>query len=135
MVLKLVTQPKLTLDRLLRRRKTTLKRWLEEIGLTTYPDVLQKCKRLGILPPSEEEFLVAWPTPVTNPTSGVVVLPEIPVINAETGAQFDPEIFAGFDPRPDDLTEPLTAEEAVSSPGDEPTAASPRKYRKRKDES
>jgi len=67
----------------------------------------------------------------------VIVLPEIPITHAETGVQFEPEIFAGLVSDFDMIgrDEPKSAEIGSTKAGDEPTTTAPtRKYRKKKDE-
>lgn len=94
---------------------------------------------MGIVPPSEASFLEVYPVPVTNPTSGVIVLPEIPVISAETGAPIEcdcvtteqiiwPERFLQ-----QEMTE---AARMILGDAQEPSLeASQKKSRKKKDES
>lgn len=87
---------------------------------------------MGIVPPTETDFLIVYPTPVSNPSSGVIVLPEIPVISAETGEPIEcpaddevqwPERFMQHE-----LTEALQ-QDTFS----QPTEASPKKSRKKKE--
>ncbi len=84
--------PKLKLSDLLRRRKMTLRRLLDEFGITTFEGLCTRCTRMGVLPPSETEFKVAFPDPpVNNPPEGVIVLEPPPVIDEITGREIDPD--------------------------------------------
>lgn len=80
-------QPKsqIKLEDLLRRRKTTLKKFVSDRGITTYHELLQSCSRLGVLAPSSEVFLSNINTYVSNPAAGVVVIPPLDVISESTG--------------------------------------------------
>lgn len=72
---------KVTLVNLLRRKKTTLKRYLEENGIVTYELLASRCNSMGALPPSEAEFKAAQGTTkyeVSSPTEGIVVIPPLP---------------------------------------------------------
>jgi hypothetical protein len=84
-------QPRLKLSDLLRRRKTTLKQMLLDRGISTHQALVTWCDRIGVVPPTEEEFKAAWPTPVNSPQEGVVVLEPPPVIDEHTGHQIDPD--------------------------------------------
>jgi hypothetical protein len=69
-------QAKLRLADLLRRRRTTLKAFMDELGLTTHSGLCLYCARLGVQPPSSEEFYAVFPAvPQANSAAeGVVVL-------------------------------------------------------------
>lgn len=103
---------------------------------------MQTCNRLGVVPPSEEEFLGVYPTPVTNPTSGVIVLPEILIVSAETGAPIECDVPATCDEEHTAWPDSFLEKEAVDSAhaGHEAvklayTEGSQKKSRKKKDES
>ena len=66
--------PRLKLSDLLRRRKMTLRQLLDEFGITTYDSLIERCNRMGVAPPTENEFLVVAPSPVNNPSEGVFVI-------------------------------------------------------------
>lgn len=84
--------PKLKLGDLLRRRKMTLKHLLSELGITTYEGLVIRCERMGVSPPSVDEFKVAFDTgPVNSPTEGIVVLEPPPVIDEISGKKIDPD--------------------------------------------
>jgi hypothetical protein len=84
-------QPRLKLSDLLRRRKTTLKQMLLDRGITAYGTLVIWCDRIGVLPPTEEEFHEVVPVPVNSAQEGVVVLEPPPVVEEQTGRQIDPE--------------------------------------------
>lgn len=83
--------PRLTLLNLLRRRRTTLARYVRESGVQTYSALVTQCERLGVLPPSVKEFEDAFPQAVTCPTDGVVVVEPMPVVDDLTGNLIDPD--------------------------------------------
>lgn len=89
MVLK--NQPRLKLSDLLRRRKMTLQQMLSEHGITTYETLTIRCDRMGVVPPTEQEFRAVVKVPVNNPQQGVVVLEPPPVVDDLTGREIDPE--------------------------------------------
>lgn len=66
--------PRLKLSNLLRRRKMTLRQLLDEFGITTYDSLIERCNRMGVAPPDENEFLAVAPIPVNNPSEGVFVV-------------------------------------------------------------
>ena len=84
-------QPRLKLSDLLRRRKTTLKQMLLDRGITAYGTLVIWCDRIGVVPPTEEEFRAVVPVPVNSAQEGVVVLEPPPVVEEQTGRQIDPE--------------------------------------------
>ena len=84
-------QPRLRLSDLLRRRKTTLKQMLLDRGISAYGTLVIWCDRIGVVPPTEEEFREVVPTPVNSAQEGVVVLEPPPVVEEQTGRQIDPE--------------------------------------------
>lgn len=52
----------------------TLRQLLDEFGITTYDSLIERCNRMGVAPPTEDEFLVVAPSPVNNPPEGVFVI-------------------------------------------------------------
>jgi hypothetical protein len=89
MVLK--NQPRLKLSDLLRRRKMTLKQMLDEHGITTFETLVLRCNRMGVTPPSEDDFYAVVKRPVNSPQEGVVVLEAPPFVEEQTGREIDPE--------------------------------------------
>lgn len=63
---------------LLRRRKTSLKKFLNEFGIISYELLKIRCNSMGVIPPSEEDFSAVIGSPVmhglSSPTEGIVVL-------------------------------------------------------------
>jgi hypothetical protein len=81
---------------LLRRRKTTLEKFLKDTGIVTYELLVERCSSMGVVAPTREQFSSVRGNPetyeVSSPTEGVVVLspPEkITVISEASGAQID----------------------------------------------
>lgn len=82
--------PKIKLENLLRRRKITMKFFLNELGITTYESLLNKCDRMGVMAPTYEEFIDATSGDVvSNPTEGVVVIEPLPIVKESTGDVID----------------------------------------------
>ena len=84
---------KVTLINVLKRRKSSLKRFLEETGIVTYELLRTRCDSMGVIPPEEQEFLDATgayatgTATVSSPAEGVIVLNTPKVINELTGLQ------------------------------------------------
>ncbi|MFA6608957.1 MAG: hypothetical protein WCT07_03570 [Candidatus Paceibacterota bacterium] len=72
--IKVRNAPRLKLSDLLRRRKMTLKLFMDEFGITTYEALAIRCKRLGVQPPDESAFVALNMPLVSSPTEGVIVL-------------------------------------------------------------
>ena len=66
---------------ILRRRRKTLAKFMAETGITTFELLKDRCKSMGVSPPTEKQFLDVvgskLPT-VTSQAEGVVVL-EAPI--------------------------------------------------------
>jgi len=89
------------LEDLLRRRKTNLNQFIKDRGITTYEGLDSLCKRLGVLTPNQDSFFQCVEKYVSNPSSGVVVIPPPLVIHESTG---EPELgeedsFEDFQPQ------------------------------------
>lgn len=78
MIVTLKNEPQLTLGNLLKRKKMTLKQFLDEFGITTYTSLCTKCERIGVLAPSEDDFNKLNTEIVSNPAEGVVVVEIVP---------------------------------------------------------
>lgn len=119
-------QPRLKLADLLRRRRTTLSAFVAELGVTTHASLAIWCKRMGVVPPTHEEFVIALPLAekVNSAQEGVIVLEPPPVVDAETGMPIDPD--APVLPGVEVLTD-APAETAVEGPSDVPQKKTRRK--------
>ena len=86
-------QPRLKLADLLRRRRSNLKAFIAELGVTTHAGLAIWCERMGVSAPSVEEFELAFPSTklVNSPQEGIIVLEPPHVVDAETGAVIDPD--------------------------------------------
>lgn len=84
-IVRLKNLPKLTLMILLKRRRRTLRQFMDEFGITTYEELKTRCERIGVVAPSLEAFKQANPTIVNSPTEGVLVLEAPPVVHEHTG--------------------------------------------------
>lgn len=69
---------KLTLDSLLRKKRSTLENFLKETGIVTYETLEMRCNSIGVIPPEKEKFLKAMGNPIvheySSPAEGIVVL-------------------------------------------------------------
>lgn len=85
--------PRLRLADLLRRRRTTLTTFVGSLGVTTHAALAIWCDRMGVIPPTQEEFDVSFPlsSRVNSAKEGVIVLQAPPVIDEFTGNEIDPE--------------------------------------------
>lgn len=85
-------QPKsqIKLDDLLRRRKSTLKDFIKDRGITTYEGLDSTCKRLGVLTPDHSAFIECVGRYVSNPAAGVVVVSPSIVVKESTGEPKEP---------------------------------------------
>lgn len=82
MKVKLNNYPNITLENLLKRRKSNLPKFLSETGITTYEFLIERCNRLGVAPPSLQTFQsIVPPQQLSSPTEGVVILPPPTLIN------------------------------------------------------
>lgn len=70
----LKNKPQLTLMKLLKRRKMSLKQFILEQGITTYELLTNRCHTLGVLEPNKHEFDKIQPKVVTNQNEGIVVI-------------------------------------------------------------
>jgi hypothetical protein len=87
------------LEDLLKRRKTTLKKFLGERGITNYRMLEDTCSRLGVVTPSTEAFSACVPTYVTDPTAGVIVVDPLPVVSESTGEREElGDVFSALPP-------------------------------------
>lgn len=72
---------KINLVDLLRKKRSNLENFLNETGIFSYELLVSRCASIGVVPPTELEFLKTRgnsPTPmVSSPTEGIVVLEAI----------------------------------------------------------
>lgn len=88
----LKNQPRLRLADVIRRRRTTLKSLVNDLGVSTYAGLSNWCHRMGVAPPSQEEFEAIFPpAQVNSPQEGVIVLEPPPVVDELSGRTIDPE--------------------------------------------
>lgn len=46
---------------------------MSSAGISSYPEVLRWCTKIGVLPPTEDEYKALRPAPCTAPADGIVV--------------------------------------------------------------
>lgn len=89
--MKIKNMPNLSLLALLKRRKTTLKKYVDELGLHTYASLTSHCDSLGVSTPTQEQYKQAMPDDVSVPEEGVIVLPPTQKKNIEENVDDDGE--------------------------------------------
>lgn len=110
------------LEDLLKRRRSSLKTFLKERGISNFVTLQQVCQRLGVTPPSAETFDAIMPSYVSDPSAGVIVVPPLDVVLEQTGERKD------MDDSFEDLS-PMMAQTQETS-NEEPKAASKRRQKK-----
>ncbi len=87
----LPNQPKLRLSDLLKRRKSSLKQYITDHGISTFESLKESCNRLGVASPTEDEYLAIMPkvAVASHPQEGVVVIDPLPIIDEMTGRVID----------------------------------------------
>lgn len=81
----------LSIKQILKRRKKTVKLWLDELGLSTYTAAQAWCNKVGVKCITEEEFVKETGSiiPLVNdPSEGVVVI----TLKSETVEEVESEI-------------------------------------------
>lgn len=71
--------PRIRITHILKRRKKTLKQWADELSLVTYASAVAHCEKVGVAPPTVEEWESAigpidLPPLVDDPTEGIAVV-------------------------------------------------------------
>jgi len=89
---KIKRQPPIKLQDLLRRRRATLKEFIRTSGIATYSTLLQKCEKMGVSPPSEDDFKQSLGNQVSSPQEGIVVL-ESPELIKDSGQKISVDEF------------------------------------------
>jgi len=100
---------KIALLDLLRRKKSSLQKYLAETGIVTYELLVARCESNGLVPPAESEFLKASGRTtvapcVSSPTEGVVVLEPpaiVKIISEQDGAVSSEMVLEEPEPEPE----------------------------------
>lgn len=93
---------RLNLLDLLRKKRSTLSNYLSEMGIASYELLSSRCNSIGVVPPTEDEFLKAMGNPITpeisSPTEGIVVLNPEPLQyhSEEASVDLDGETHIAF---------------------------------------
>jgi hypothetical protein len=103
--------PPIKLTDLLRKRKTNLKDFLASTGIISYVTLSQKCDKMGVSPPPEEDFQSAAGAPVSSPQEGIVVL-DPPALLKDTGKKI--QVDVKVDPPAVAEPQPIIAEDVKS---------------------
>lgn len=76
------------LSDLLRKRKMTLSKFINEFGLLSYESLCARCERIGVAPPSVDLYNKAKGDEiVSSPTDGIIVLDFPKIIKEKTGEE------------------------------------------------
>lgn len=111
-------QPRLRLADLLRRRRTTLKAFMGDLGLTTHEALSIYCDNLGVQSPTHEEFHAVFPVvPQRNSAAEGIVVLEAP---------------AGLERSTDEEVEDVGS--SVLPGGEVPTVGPQKRARRKKEE-
>ena len=76
--------PPIRLQDLLKKRRTNLKAFVKNTGIATYATLQQKCNKLGVSSPTEDEFNEALGETISSPQEGIIVL-DPPDLLKDTG--------------------------------------------------
>lgn len=85
--------PPIKLVDLLRKRKTNLKQFLLSYGIISYSILVQKCDKMGVSTPSEEEFKSVVNKNVSSPSEGVIILDPPDLLKESTGMKLDTDVI------------------------------------------
>lgn len=85
-------KPPIKLQDLLKKKKLTLNIFLKDTGIVTYQKLQEKCRSLGVSPPTEEDFKKVIGEPISSPQEGVVVL-DPPILVKDDGQKVDVDEF------------------------------------------
>lgn len=92
---------KVALTDLLRRKQSSLEKFLTENGIVTYERLVSRCESIGVVPPSEDQFNSSTGNPYeySSPTEGIVVLNPLPVTAPPEDESVSAEITEFQDPQ------------------------------------
>ena len=82
---------KVNLSDILRRRRKTLPQFLKEFGIVTYELLVARCNSMGVVPPTEEKFILVTgdgPPQVSSPSEGVIIVDVIPQLTHQQATEF-----------------------------------------------
>lgn len=111
---------KVALTDLLRRKQSSLEKFLTENGIVTYERLVSRCESIGVVPPSEDQFNSSMGNPYeySSPTEGIVVLNPLPSSPESTGSSPEDGSVSN------EITEIQEADESIDE-------ATPKKKRKK----
>ena len=87
--------PQIKLLDLLRKRRTNLKEFLKNSGIASYTTLVQKCVKICVSSPTEDEFKTDLGEAVSSPQEGVVVL-DPPALIKDTGEKISVDDASTF---------------------------------------
>lgn len=68
----------------------TLRQFIDESGIQAYGAMIDRCRALGVQPPTEQEYLIIVPVPVSVQQDGVVVIEAPPEPEVLVELEYDP---------------------------------------------
>ena len=88
---KKVPPSSIELSSLLRKRKMSLEKFINDFGITSYEALRLRCERMGVQTPPEEKVrrFFSMEKLVNSPTDGIVVLEAPRVIAEKTGLEIE----------------------------------------------
>jgi len=114
--------PPIKLVNLLKKKKVSLKDYLKNVGIVSYNTLLQKCEKMGVAPPSEEEFNSSVEGKVySSPQEGIIVLEPQKLVKELTGERIDVDCFPGKQYQSQDLQKKKKKNQRVQSTNDDGT--------------
>jgi hypothetical protein len=114
--------PPIKLVNLLKKKKVSLKDYLKNVGIVSYNTLLQKCEKMGVAPPSEEEFNCSVEGKVySSPQEGVIVLEPQKLVKELTGEKIEVDFFPGKQYQPQDFQKKKKKNQRVQSADNDDT--------------
>lgn len=96
----------------------TLRQFIDESGIQAYGAMIDRCSALGVQPPTEQEYLVIVPVPVSVQQDGVVVIEAPPEPEIQMELEYDPH-FGEIEASVDTQKKPKKKKEVLQKPEDE----------------
>ena len=88
-------QPPIRLVDLLKKRRTTLRDFVKNMGISAYSTLVEKCKKMGVSAPEEGQFQEALGGNYSSPQEGLIVL-DPPTLTKDTGQKVSVDTFADY---------------------------------------
>jgi hypothetical protein len=89
----------LTLNKLLKRRRMTLQKFLDEQNITCFESLRAKCINIGVEWPTEETFNKLKTPIVTNQNEGIIVIDPLIIVQESSGKEEQEETIEEILPK------------------------------------